>query len=141
MGKYDNIIHMQRPMHPENHPPMSISQRAAQFIGFKAIAGHEELIEETGRHVEQRIELDEAEKAELDNKLRTIMMNLDEMPLVTVEYFNRDPFKYGGEYVSHAGIVEKVNTKTKAIEFDDGFVVNAADIISIESDIFSRIIW
>lgn len=134
MGKYDSIIHLQRPPHPKEYPPMPMYKRAAQFIGFRALTGHEELIEETGRYVEQRRELDELEKAELDNRLRTIMITSDEMPLVTVEYFLQDHFKDGGEYVTHTGIVVKINPIAKEIFFADGMVIKAKDVIRIEGE-------
>ena len=53
--KYKDIIHM---MHHESkkHPRMSIEARSAQFAPLK---GYEYLIEETGRFVESKIELNE----------------------------------------------------------------------------------
>ena len=46
MGRYDRYKHYKRPPHPKNHPPMSMQQRAAQFVAFKALTGFEGLIQE-----------------------------------------------------------------------------------------------
>lgn len=44
--QYDDIINM--PHHvSKKHPQMPLSDRAAQFSPFAALAGYEELIEET----------------------------------------------------------------------------------------------
>lgn len=48
MEAYDDIINL--PHHvSKRHPQMSMSQRAAQFAPFAALAGHEKAIEETAR--------------------------------------------------------------------------------------------
>lgn len=47
-GKYDDIIHMDRPV-SKHHMPMPIENRAAQFAPFAALTGYEEAIAETAR--------------------------------------------------------------------------------------------
>lgn len=47
MGRYDRYKHYKRPPHPKAHPPMSMQQRAAQFVSFRALTGFEELLLET----------------------------------------------------------------------------------------------
>ena len=43
MKKYEDIIHLSRPVSTK-HPPMSRENRAAQFAPFAALVGFEELI-------------------------------------------------------------------------------------------------
>ena len=59
MGKYDDIIASVRPEPPEEHTRMSIHDRAAQFMGFRALTGHDMLIDETVRFVNSQYEHNE----------------------------------------------------------------------------------
>ena len=61
-GKYDDIIDLPHPT-SQNHPRMSLHDRAAQFSPFAALTGHHAAITETGRLTDRRIELDESEIA------------------------------------------------------------------------------
>lgn len=57
MHKYDDIIDL--PHHvSKTHPPMPLSDRAAQFAPFAALTGHHEAVKETARLVAERNELD-----------------------------------------------------------------------------------
>lgn len=47
-GKYDDIIDLPHPT-SQNHPRMSLYDRAAQFSPFAALTGHHAAIAETGR--------------------------------------------------------------------------------------------
>lgn len=46
IGRYDRYKHYRRPPYPKAYPPMSMQQRAAQFVSFRALTGFEVLIEE-----------------------------------------------------------------------------------------------
>lgn len=61
-GKYDDIIDLPHPT-SQNHPRMSLYDRAAQFSPFAALTGHHAAIAETGRLTDRRIELDERDHA------------------------------------------------------------------------------
>lgn len=54
-GRYDDIIDHARHV-SKVHPQMPVSERAAQFAPFAALSGHEDVIRETQRQVEERIE-------------------------------------------------------------------------------------
>ena len=45
MGKYDDIINLDRPV-SKNHVPMPIENRAAQFAPFAALTGYEDAVDE-----------------------------------------------------------------------------------------------
>ena len=56
MGKYDQIINLDRPF-DSKHPAMSIHNRAAQFAPFDALTGFGGRIHEVSRLTDARIEL------------------------------------------------------------------------------------
>ena len=66
-GKYDDMIDLPHPT-SNKHPRMSIQDRAAIFSPFAALSGHGAAIAETARLTDQRMELDEDTKAELDQR-------------------------------------------------------------------------
>ena len=69
--KYDDIIHL--PHHvSKNHPQMPPMNRAAQFMPFAALTGHEAAIQETARLTDSFAELDEDRKAQLNQQLLMI---------------------------------------------------------------------
>ena len=45
---YADIIHLPHPA-SRKHPPMSMENRAAQFVPFAALSGHEEAIKQAAR--------------------------------------------------------------------------------------------
>lgn len=53
-GNYADIIHLPHPI-SKSHPQMSRQDRAAQFSPFAALTGYEEVIQETARRVEERM--------------------------------------------------------------------------------------
>lgn len=53
-GKYGDIINLPHPT-SQNHPRMSLHDRAAQFSPFAALTGHHAAIVETGRLTDRRI--------------------------------------------------------------------------------------
>ena len=71
-GKYDDIINLPYPTSAK-HPRMPISDRAAIFSPFAALTGHGDAIRETARLTEQKMELDEDAKAELDRRQAVLL--------------------------------------------------------------------
>lgn len=82
-GPYDDIINLPHPTSLK-HPQMSIQDRAAIFSPFSALSGHAGAIAETARLTEQRIELDEDTKAELDRRQAMLLEHIREQPEITV---------------------------------------------------------
>ena len=52
------------------HPRMSMMKRAAQFLPFAALTGHDRAILESGRITEEKIELSEQKIALLNEKIQ-----------------------------------------------------------------------
>ena len=63
-GPYDDIISLPHPT-SSRHPRMPISDRAAQFSPFAALAGHSAALAETARLTDRQIELSDDDKAHL----------------------------------------------------------------------------
>ena len=127
MSEYDDIIDLPRPK--SRHEPMPMSDRAAQFSPFATLTGYGDAIDETARLTDVRIELSEEERAELDYK-QQYLSTLDS-PMVTVTYFVPDSRKSGGAYVTHTGVLKRVDEVERMMVFIDGVRIPIAEIISI----------
>lgn len=135
MGNYDDIIDL--PHHvSETHPPMSRADRAAQFSPFAALTGYDAAVRETARVTEQRIELDEGVKAELNARLNCILEHLPEHPQVSITYFMPDEKKSGGAYRTVTGAVRKLDGFAKTLTLVDGTVVPVEEMIHVEGNLF-----
>ena len=135
MGNYDDIIDL--PHHvSETHPPMSRADRAAQFSPFAALTGYDAAVRESARVTEQRIELDEGVKAELNARLNCILEHLPEHPQVSITYFVPDEKKSGGAYRTVTGAVRKLDGFAKTLTLVDGTVVPVEEMVHVEGNLF-----
>ena len=133
-NKYDKIINL--PHHVSStRPHMSMIDRAAQFSPFAALTGYDAAVRETARLTEQKIELDEYEKAALDQRI-LLQEHLKELPEVTITHFVPDERKDGGKYVSITEAVKKIDTYEKQIVLVDKSKIPIENILSIEGELF-----
>ena len=130
MSEYDDIIDLPRPK--SKHEPMPMSVRAAQFSPFAALTGYGDAIDETARLTDARIELSEEERAELDYK-QQYLATLDS-PTVTVTYFVPDERKTGGAYVTHTGVLKRVDEVERMVVFNDGLRVPLDEVMDIKCE-------
>jgi len=130
MGKYDDIIDMPRHV-SKKHPHMSNYDRAAQFSPFAALTGHDAAVQEKARLTDRRIELDDSEKALLDEQLQ-ILMNSAE-PAAEITYFQPDILKEGGAYIVKRGSIKKIDDYRRVIIIEDMTEIKIDDIISVEN--------
>ena len=136
VDRYDDIINL--PHHvSKTHLPMATPDRAAQFSPFAALAGYDGAIKETARLTDERVELDEAEKNILDQKLSIVEEQLCNEPEITVTFFRPDEKKVGGAYVSISGIVKKIDYYKRVILMQDGTRIEIEDISNITGGLFS----
>ncbi len=133
MGKYDQIISMDRPMDPK-HPPMSIHNRAAQFAPFDALTGFGGRIYETSRLTDDRMELSEDVKQVIDAKLRQIAEHIKEQPEVTVTYFVPDKTKDGGSYQTVTAPAVKIDTYEERLHLKDDIHIAFDDIVKLDKE-------
>lgn len=116
------------------HTHMSMEGRAAQFSPFAALTGYKEAVDETGRYVDRKIELDEGKKEQLDIKLNELIIHIQDKKSVElrVTYFEKDLFKDGGSYNIYNGELKKIDTLYKSFIFEDGKIIEIEDIFEIE---------
>ena len=131
--KYDDIIHMEHPVSAKRGR-MSMVDRGAQFSPFAALVGYDAAIRETARLTEERTELTEGKKEELDETLRLIEENLSNQPEVSITYFRPDHWKLGGSYVTVSGRVKKLDPYEKTVLLTDGQVIPVEEISHIGVD-------
>lgn len=135
--QYNDILNMTYP-NPEIEKdfPDEIL-RAAQFAPFAALTGFDEEVEETARLTDSKVELDEYQKAELNDKLMFLNNSKDDEE-VGITYFVPDKKKSGGAYVTKKGIVIKVREYEKDVVMDDGIEIPIDDIFAIEGNQFNE---
>lgn len=133
-NKYADIINM--PHHvSKKHPHMSLYARSAQFAPFAALTGYGEAVEETERVTDNKREIDEELKMELDRKLQWLRENLKSRPEVTFTYFIPDIRKDGGAYQTVTGVVEKIDEYNEKIILEDEKEIYIGEIIDINIEI------
>ena len=137
MKNYDDIINL--PHHvSKNHPQMSRYNRAAQFAPFSALTGYEESINEAGRYVTNKIELDDSNKEEINFKLNILNNLINQRNQVTFIFFSKDKLKNGGSYKPIKGILKKYDEINNLIILEDKTKIYIDDIFSIKSPIFDN---
>ena len=83
------------------------------------------------------MELDEYQKAELNDKL-LFLINSEDDEEVSITYFVPDKKKSGGAYITKKGIVLKIRDYEKDIIMNDGTEIPIDDIIAIEGNQFNE---
>lgn len=136
MGKFDDIINREYVKSPTRRH-MTMVERAAQFGAFRAVVGHEDALHETARLTDEKMELDEYTKVELNEKLQ-VLNDAKEPEEVSITYFIKDEKKTGGAYVAKTGIVTKVREYERDVVLDDGTEIPIDDIIKIEGSQFNE---
>ena len=144
---YGDIMLLPRP-ESKKHPPLSMEQKAAQFSPFAALSGYGDAIDETGRLTDRRAELDEQKKEELDEALQQLQQMLldqsasgagtakcsgkDQVPAVSVTWFDPDLRKEGGSYRVTMGQVKKIDPFRRELQLTDGTQIGLDAIDEIE---------
>ena len=130
-NKYEDMLYL--PHHVSlKHPHMSRKNRAAQFAPFAAVVGHEASVYEAARYTEEKIELDEGQKEQLNYKLAEILNKAEDERKAAITYFVKDKRKAGGRYVSAEGLVKKFDENKKVIVMKDGRKIYIGDVYGIK---------
>ena len=131
-GVYDDILHLPRPQ-SKKHTPMSMEDRAAQFLPFAALTGYDAAVSETARLTEDRIELDPQEAERLGARLAVLVKRQNEQPELSLLYYVPDARKAGGAYVTVSGRLRKITDFPRCIYLTDGIRIPIEDIVAVES--------
>lgn len=126
--KYADIIDLPH-QKSVKRPHMPVEDRAAQFSPFAALTGYEDAVKETARLTDERIELDEYSKEELNRKLNELKDNLAKQ--VSITYFEPDERKEGGAYITVSGCVKKFKEQEMLIIMEDGTEIPISEMIEI----------
>ena len=129
-GKYDDMLDLPHHTSPR-HPRMSLRDRAAQFAPFSALTGYDDVIDETARLTDGKIELSEDARALLDVKQRLLQRRIAERPRVTVVHFVADQRKTGGAYRSFTGNLIRMDETSREMVFADGTRIKTSDVIEM----------
>jgi hypothetical protein len=120
-------------------PHMSLYDRAAQFSPFAALTGYDDAVKETARLTDTKAELDEYEKAAINERLNRIQDTFDVQPEVSITYFLPDKKKSGGAYITVTGCVKKVDEFEHVVVMRNGTKVHIDDIAEIDGEIFEML--
>lgn len=111
---------------------MSNYERAAQFSPFAALTGYEDIISETARLTDERVELSDEYREAIERKLQKIYDNLEEDPEVNIVYFSADEKKSGGKYITVSGRIKYVDEIERTIAMRGGEKIYIDDIYGVE---------
>ncbi len=131
--KYDDIINIPYEK-SRKHPHMSLYARSAQFAPFAALTGYEDAVQETGRLTNERIELSEELKVNIDSKLQYLRENIAQKQEVSFTFFVPDSRKSGGAYITKQGIIKKFDELEQIIILADQSQIPINEIISVNFD-------
>ena len=113
---YPDIIEM-----PHHQSPtrlhMSLYDRSAQFASYKALSGYEDMVAEEARLTDAKVELEEFELENLNQKLNLIADVIADgtQPTVTITYFVPDERKAGGEYRTVTETIKRVDAAMRRV--------------------------
>ena len=131
LHKYDDIMDLPHHTSPTRNR-MSMTDRGAQFSPFAALTGYEEAVAETARVTEEKRELSEDMRSEIDEKLMTLAARLDERPEITLIYFVPDKRKSGGAYVRISGRLKSIDDYERCLVFSDGRRIDLFSVKELE---------
>ncbi len=127
---YEDIIYRSYP-YPSGHRKMERRDRAAQFAPFAALTGFEEAIEEASKILEEKKELDESQKEEINEKILCLKKQEKNCPIVRIVYFQKEKNQEKGQTLLYEGTLQKVEEHTllfankKRISFEDIYEIEA----------------
>ena len=137
-GAYDDLLNLPHHMSAAQ-PAIPMQNRAAQFAPFAALVGYDAIIRETARLTDQKAELDESVKADLNEKLRLLLELLPQQPEVTITYFQPDSRKAGGAYRIASGTVHKFLHSENLLVMMDGSQIPIDAIAALDGACFSAL--
>ena len=132
---YDDIINLPHPT-SRNHPRMSLHDRAAQFAPFAALTGHDAAIKETARLTDERLELSDEVIMKLNDQLNMRRDTIGTEQEVIITYFVPDDKKAGGAYITHSGMVKKIDEFERNLIMQDEIVIPIEQISEIQGEMF-----
>lgn len=135
--RYDDILPL--PRHRSlRHQPMPRIGRAAQFAPFAALNGYDDAVQETARLTERERAADEDQLALMDERLHALLDVIRDQPEITITFFEPDPHKSGGAYLSITGRIRRVDELNRQIIFTDRTTIAMDSICEIDCSLFKE---
>lgn len=119
-----------------NHPRMTVAERAAQFMPFAALAGHEAVLAETARKTEPLRELTQAAADECSMRLNALMALPVEHRHATITYFVPDGRKSGGAYHRRSVSGLSIDPERGLITLSSELQIPVSSVYAIECEGF-----
>ena len=119
MNKYDDMLHLPHHVSP-TRARMAAENRAAQFAPFAALAGYDAVVAEAARLTQPRVELSESRREELDTQLRALLQPDGAPHQAAFTYFQPDPHKPDGAYVTVTGTIRRVDAAAGRVWLQSG---------------------
>ena len=130
-NQYDDIIHL--PHHVSStRPQMPLKDRAAQFAPFAALTGYDTAVKETARLTDARLELDDMQKEELNDRLQQLVNRTDNCSEASFTYFVPDKKKAGGKYATAIGCLKKIDEIERMVILTNGIRIPIDELYDIE---------
>ena len=133
MSRYDDILFLEHPT-SSRHLPMPLADRGAQFSPFAALTGYEEVIRESARLTDSRVELVDEGLRMLNEALNRLLAHLEEQPRASFTLFVPDRHKDGGSYVTCRGRVRKFDPCARTLTLTDDTVIPLEQILQIQTE-------
>lgn len=129
MNKYEEILYLSHHT-SSKRKHMSLENRSAQFAPFSALTGYEDEINETGRLTDEKIELTEEAKEQINNQLFWLKNHKEEKFNIT--YFIKDSKKSGGYYQTSTTKLKKIDSVAQIITTSSNQKILIDNIVKIE---------
>lgn len=138
MDKYDDIINTVWPR-PTSRKRMSLHDRAAQFAPFAALTGHDSAVKEEARLTDQKILLSSEQIQEI-NYILGLIQEVYPTPIeAKITYFQEDPTKEGGAYLSKVCEIKRIDEYERRVIFTDRTYIRIEDILDITCSLVSNV--
>ena len=95
--------------------------------------GYEEAVKETARLTEEKKELSQDARAELDQKLAKLWGDLKQTEAISICYFSEDEKKAGGAYLTKTGKVKTIDRYRRELVWADGSRIRLDDIVEVSA--------
>ena len=124
--------------------PMPRTARAAQFSPFAALTGYDDLVAESARITDARVQLTEEEKVAINDVLTwmtsrpSAVGNADTSAEATFTFFVPDKMKSGGSYETVTGRIKKHDAIKGTILLEGGDLIPIEDICEVSCPEYER---
>ena len=96
------------------------------------ITGHDAAVREAARVTEEKVELDESEKEQMNQILAELLEKYQGHPPVSLTCFCPDQHKSGGEYRTIKGKIKKIDHTRQKIYLENQESIGLEQIVKIE---------